>query len=60
VATPDKERGVEEKPEEGEGKMNPTYRSADGITLLGWLWVIVPVVIALIIAGVAEWWRGRR
>jgi len=40
--------------------MNPTYRSADGITLLGWLWVIVPVVIALIIAGVAEWWSGRR
>jgi hypothetical protein len=39
--------------------MNPTYSSVDGITLLGWLWVIVPLVIALIIAGVMDWRRGK-
>ncbi len=39
--------------------MNPTYSSVDGITLLGYLWVIVPVVVALIIAGVVDWRRKR-
>ena len=39
--------------------MNPTYSSVDGITLLGWLWVIVPVVVAFIIAGVVDWRRKR-
>jgi hypothetical protein len=37
--------------------MSPTCSSIDGITLLGWLWVIVPVVVAFIIAGVVDWRR---